>query len=259
LIASLTAPASYSLLEVILRTHIAEGLFTTDDVRTSGKSIKSIEGFPLSFSSKGDSITINNGAKLVSASSTVVGNGALIKITSVLDDFVDMFGSDMSGNASTNVASEPGTPHSNSSDVSHISGTVASALSASPNLSTYTGLLKATCPEFFSLLDGFFANSKNISIFAPSNAVFEAMGGPASTLQPSNQPLSSYMLKYPFIDTTSAGQEMSVLGFPATVRRDSTGAITSANNAIVKREKICVRNVCVYTVDRWLDPVFGLF
>jgi uncharacterized surface protein with fasciclin (FAS1) repeats len=234
-------------------------MFTTDDVRTLGKSIKSIEGFPLSFSSKGDSITINNEAKLVSASSTVVGNGALFKITSVLDAFVDMFGTDVSVNTTTNVASESGPAHSNSSDASYIAGTIASALSASPNLSIYTGLLKATSPEFFSLLDGSFADGKNISIFAPSNAVFEAMGGPASTLQPSNQPLYSYLLKYPFIDTTSAGREMSLLGFPATVRRDSTGAITSANNAILKGEIICVSNVCVYTVDRWLDPVFGLF
>jgi uncharacterized surface protein with fasciclin (FAS1) repeats len=234
-------------------------MFTTDNVRTSGKSIKSVEGFPLSFSSKGDSITINNETKLVSASSAIVGNGALFKITSVLDAFVDMFGTDVSGNASTNVASESVPSNTNSSDVSRDSGAVASVLTSSPNLSTYTVLLKATSPEFFSLLDGFFASGKHISIFAPSNAVFEAMGGPASTLQPSNQPLFSYLLKYPFIDTTSAGQEMSVLGFPATVRRDSTGAITSANNAIVKREKICVRNVCVYTVDRWLDPVFGLF
>jgi uncharacterized surface protein with fasciclin (FAS1) repeats len=258
-VAALTAPASYPLLETILRTHIAEGLFTNDDVSTPGKSVASIEGFPLTFDSAGDTIAINKQARLVSASSNVVGNGAIFKITALIDPFVDAFGTDVSKNGSTVATPDSKPANSISEAASQSSQTIASVLASSPDLSTFTELLNATSPDFFNLLAGSFPASKELSIFAPSNKVFKAMGGSARILQPSNQPFSSYLLKYPFIDTTSAGQEKSIAGFPATIRRDSMGAITSVNNAAVKGEKTCVGNACVYTVDRWLDPVFASF
>jgi uncharacterized surface protein with fasciclin (FAS1) repeats len=256
---ALTAPASFSLLETILRTHIAEGLFTTDDVSTPGKSVACIEGFPLTFDSIGDTIAVNKQANLVSVSSTAVGNGAIFKITALIDPFVDVFGTDVSKNGSSLAGQKSESANTISEDASPISGTIASVLASLPDLSTYTELLNATSPDFFCLLDGSFPAGKNISIFAPSNKVFEAMGGSARILQPSNHPFSSYLLKYSFLDTTSTGQEKSIAGFPATIRRGGTGAIMSVNNAVVKGEKTCVGNACVYTVDRWLDPVFGMF
>jgi uncharacterized surface protein with fasciclin (FAS1) repeats len=247
------------MLEAILRTHIAEGLFTTEDVSTPDKSITSIEGIPLTFKTAGDTVTINDQARLVSTSSTVVGNGAIFKIASVIDPFVTIFGSDVSGNASASTAPEYEAANVTSNNAPQTSESIASALASLPNLSSYFEVLKATNPAFFSFLDAPLANGKKLDIFAPSNAVFQALGGTASILQPSNQPLSSYLLQYPFIDTKSAGQDTSLVGFPATVRRDGTGAITSVNNAVVTGEKTCVSNACVYTVDRWLDPVFGMF
>jgi uncharacterized surface protein with fasciclin (FAS1) repeats len=249
--AALTTPASYPLLEFILQSHIAQGSITTNDVQTPGKSVTAIEGTPLTFSSAGDTVSINNQANLVSTSSTTVGNGALFKITSVLDSFAGLFGADDFNKTA------PGTtpPH----PASQNKGSIASALASQPKLSTYVQLLNATSPDFFYILDASLAGDRNISIFAPSNDALEALGQTAKALQPSNNQLSSYLLKYPFIDTTLTGRDASIVGFPATVQRDDKGTITSVNNAAVNGGAYCVSNACVYTVERWLDPVFGIF
>ncbi|KAI4639641.1 hypothetical protein J4E93_008995 [Alternaria ventricosa] len=243
---ALTAPASYSLLEFILRSHIAQGSITTEDVKTSGKSVTAIEGTPLAFNSAGETVSVNKQANLVSDSRTEVGNGAIFKITSVLDSFAGLFGADNANNTAS--ASYP---------ASQNEGSIASALASQKDLSTYSELLNATSPDFVYLLDASLSQGKNLSIFAPSNAALAALGQSAKALQPSNNALSSYLLKYPFIDTTSTGQEKSIVGFPATVQRDSNGAITSVNNAAVKGGAYCVPGACIYTVDKWLDPIFG--
>ncbi|KAH6882973.1 FAS1 domain-containing protein [Alternaria rosae] len=243
---ALTAPASYPLLEFILRSHIVQGSITTEDVKTSGKSVTAIEGTPLSFSSAGETVSVNKQANLVSTSRTEVGNGAIFKITSVLDSFAGLFGADDFNKAAS--ASYP---------ASQNEGSIASALASQKDLSTYVELLNATSPDFAYLLDGSLGQGKNLSIFAPSNEALQALGQSVKALQPSNNALSSYLLKYPFIDTTSTGQEKSIVGFPATVERDNKGAITSVNNAAVKGEAYCVSGACVYTVDKWLDPIFA--
>jgi uncharacterized surface protein with fasciclin (FAS1) repeats len=248
-IAALTTPASYQLLEAILRSHIAEALLTTEDVHTPGKSVESIEGTPLTFNSANDTVTINKQARLIFTSRTVVGNGVIFKITSLLDPLVGIFGTDLNSTISA-----PTAPKAFQNPDS-----IASALASVPDLSIYMDLLNATSPDFLSLLDASLSPGKNLSIFAPSNAAFQTLGMTAQALQPSNQAFSSYLLKYPFIDTTHAGQDMSIVGFPATVRRDGTGAITSVNNAAVTGKGYCVGSACVYTVDKWLDPVFGSF
>ena len=242
----MTAPASYPLLEFILRSHIAQGSITTEDVKTSGKSVTAIEGTPLAFNSAGETISVNKQANLVSDSRTEVGNGAIFKITSVLDSFAGLYRTDEFNN--TTSASSP---------ASQNEGSIASALATQKDLSTYVELLNATSPDFVYLLGGSLGQGKNLSIFAPSNGALAALGQSAKALQPSNNALSSYLLKYPFIDTTSTGQEKSIVGFPATVRRDIKGAITSVNNAAVKGEAYCVPGACIYTVDKWLDPIFG--
>jgi hypothetical protein len=100
--------------------------------------------------------------------------------------------------------------NSTSEDASQNPETIALAFASSPDLSTYRKLLNATSPDVFIMLDGSFPASETISIFAPSNKVFEAMGGSARILQSSSQPFSSYLLKYPFINMTPAGQEKSI-------------------------------------------------
>ena len=242
----MTAPASYSLLEFILRSHIVQGSITTEDVKTSGKSVTAIEGTPLTFNSAGETVSVNKQANLVSDSRTEVGNGAIFKITSVLDSFAGLYGADSLNNTTSTVY-----------PASQNEGSIASALASQKDLSTYVELLNATYPDFLYLLDASLGQGKNLSIFAPRNAALAALGQSAKALQPSNNALSSYLLKYPFIDTTSTGQEKSIVGFPATVRRDGKGAITSVNNAAVKSEAYCVPGACIYTVDKWLDPIFG--
>ena len=242
----MTAPASYSLLEFILRSHIVQGSITTEDVKTSGKSVTAIEGTPLTFNSAGETVSVNKQANLVSDSRTEVGNGAIFKITSVLDSFAGLYGADSLNNTTSTVY-----------PASQNEGSIASALASQKDLSTYVELLNATSPDFLYLLDASLGQGKNLSIFAPRNAALAALGQSAKALQPSNNALSSYLLKYPFIDTTSTGQEKSIVGFPATVRRDGKGAITSVNNAAVKSEAYCVPGACIYTVDKWLDPIFG--
>ncbi|EUC45272.1 hypothetical protein COCMIDRAFT_95891 [Bipolaris oryzae ATCC 44560] len=258
LAAALTAPASYVLLEAILRTHIAEGLVTTKEVRSSEKPVISIEGIPLKFASEGNTVTINNQAKLVSAQGTAVGNGAIFKITSIIDPLVSIFGTDVTKNGSDIASARRRQAKKILEYELRPSGTIASALSSLPDISTYVDLLNATSPAFFSLLNSSLPAGKYISIFAPSNAALEAVGQGAKAIQPSNQPFTSYLLEYPFIDTTLVGSEKSIVGFPAVVRRDGNGAVTSVNNAAVKGEPKCVGNACVYVIDRWLDPVFGL-
>ncbi|RAR01023.1 FAS1 domain-containing protein [Stemphylium lycopersici] len=234
--AALTSVASYSLLEFILRSHIALGSITTEDVRTPGKSITSIQGTPLTFNFAGDAVLVNDQARLTSTSRTVVGNGVIFKITSVLDSFVGLFGADFNKTTSTTSASK---------QASLVPVSIGSALASSPDLSIYMELLSATSPDFVYLLDGPFAQNRNLSVFAPRNVVFQALGMTAKAFQPSNQALDSYLLKYPFIHTTPSGRDMSILGLPATVRRDRDGGITSVNNAAVEGERYCVSNACV--------------
>jgi uncharacterized surface protein with fasciclin (FAS1) repeats len=250
-LAALTEPASYVLLEAILRAHIAEGAVTTEDVLTPGKSVEAIEGNPLTFSKVDDTVTINNQTTLVTTSSTVVGNGAIFKINKMIDLLVLFYGTDVEANTPIGSTSRP------PKETSEGPGTIASALASSPNLSTFTSLLNVTSPDFFYFLDTTLPEGKTFSIFAPSNSVFQALGLTDKVVQPSNNPFTAYLLKYPFIDTSSPGQDKSIVRFPATVRRDDGGSITSVNNAAVKGDATCVRNACIYTVDRWLDPMFG--
>ncbi|KAH3992353.1 hypothetical protein HBI56_196510 [Parastagonospora nodorum] len=252
-LAALTEPASYVLLEAILRAHIAEGEVTTEDVLASGKSVKAIEGIPLTFSNANNTVTINNQTSLASTSRTVVGNGAIFKINKLIDLLALIYGTDVDVNTPIGSTSQP------PKETSEGSGTIASILTSSPNLSTFTSLLNLTSPDFFYFLDAIVPDGKTLSIFAPSNGVFEAIGLTDKVVQPSNDPFTSYLLKYPFIDTSTPGQDKSIVKFPATVRRDEGGNITSVNNAAVKGEKTCVKNACIYTVDRWLDPMFGSF
>ncbi|USP79746.1 uncharacterized protein yc1106_07020 [Curvularia clavata] len=229
---ALTTPASYVLLEAILRTHIVEGLVNPEEALNVNKSIISIEGIPLTFQSSGSTISINNQAALVSTESTPVGNGAIFKITSVLDPLVTIFGTDVGKNGSVIATTNPQVAN----DVPRDSQTIASLLASISELSTYTELLKTTSPSFFNLLDASLRTDKHISVFAPSNAASAAVGQTPKAIQPSNQPFTSYLLEYPFIDTTSAGQEKSIVGFPAIMRRDARGTVTSVNNAFVKGE-----------------------
>lgn len=250
-LAALTEPESYVLLEAILRTHIAEGAVTTEDIFTPGRSIKAIEGIPLTFSNSENTVTINNQTTLASTSRTVVGNGAIFKIKKMIDPLVLIYGTDVDVNTPIGSASKP------PKEMSEGSGTIASVLASSPNLSTFTSLLNLTSPDFFYFLDAAVPDGKSLSILAPSNGVFKAIGLTDKVIQPSNVAFTAYLLKYPFIDTSSPGQDKSIVKFPATVRRDDDGIITNVNNAAVKGEKTCVKNACIYTVDRWLDPLFG--
>ncbi|KNG46210.1 hypothetical protein TW65_97104 [Stemphylium lycopersici] len=213
----------------------------TQDLSAALTSVASIQGTPLTFNFAGDAVLVNDQARLTSTSRTVVGNGAIFKITSVLDSFVGLFGADFNKTTSTTSASK---------QASLVPVSIASALASSPDLSIYMELLSATSPDFVYLLDGPFAQNRNLSVFAPRNVVFQALGMTAKAFQPSNQALDSYLLKYPFIHTTSSGRDMSILGLPATVRSDRDGGITSVNNAAVEGERYCVSNACEYAVDR---------
>lgn len=260
LLTKLTAAPAYPLLEAIIRTHIAEGLFTSANLLSG--PIEAIEGFTLSavvVSNGTDSIFVNNEAEIVAVDGFAT-NGIVHQIDQILNPFTGYFGV-------SNTTTPP--------QASDVQGTIADVLLTDPRLTNARDVLLALQPDLVRNRLALGGAGVPTPIFAaPSNEAFAAAppGTAASSTAPSNQPLSlllygSGLLLGDFngrlaglnLDLAS-GTDRSVrlasalTGISVTVYRTADGAVF-VNNAGVQ-EEICGSNGCVWVVDRILDPLY---
>lgn len=259
LLTKLTAAAAYPLLEAVIRTHIAEGLFTSANL-VSGP-IEAIEGFTLSavVSNSTDSIFVNNEAEIVAADSSA-SNGIIHQIDQILNPFTGYFGI-------SNTITPP--------QASEVQGTVTDVLLTDPRLTNARDVLLTLQPDLVRNRLALGGAGVPTQIFAaPSNEAFAAAppGTAASSMAPSNQPLSLLLygsgLLLGDVNGRLAGLNLdlasgwnrslrlasALTGISVTVDRAVDGAVF-VNNAGVQ-EEVCGSNGCVWVVDRILDPLY---
>lgn len=253
---AITSAPAYSILESILRTHIAEGLVTSANI-ISASPVVAIEGFPLTAESTGaDSIFVNDQAKIVAAD-TFASNGVVHQIDQVLNPFTAYFGV---SNATT-------TPQ-----LSETAGTISDIILNDERLTDIRDVLLALQPDF---VHGRLQLSKPggaPQIFAaPSNDAFAAAppGTVESSTASSNQPLSLQLFTFGLLnmDTDCTGLDFSdgpvqvasaFTGINVTARQ-TPGAATFLNNAAVQAQVCGQTNGCVWILDRILDPLYLAF
>lgn len=257
MVKALTAASSYPILEAIIRTHVAEGLFTSTDI-VSASPIESIEGFLLSSVVTGgeNKITLVNDQSQIIAVDTLASNGVIHQIDQVLNPFTAYFGI-------TNSTTAPRTTDTD--------GTVADILLTDDRLSTVRDILQALSPDLIGNRLALSRPDGLPQIFAaPSNDAFSVLPASAATtsVAPFNQPLSFQLFSFGLLDintrladlnhstgSVNVGNVFTRIG--ATVTQTEEGVVV-LNNAAVQ-EEICVSNGCVWFIDRVLDPLYLAF
>lgn len=255
-VGALTEPPAYPIFESIIRTHIAEGFFTSADV-VSASPFEAIEGFPISAAAVGgeQAILVNNQAQIV-AVDTLASNGVVHQIDQVLNPYTDYFGI-------SNATTSPTT--------SDTDGTVADILLSDERLTTVRDILQALNPDFINIRLALTETDNTPQIFAvPSNDAF--IGLPDNTVDasiaPSNQPLSLQLYSFGLLDTDARFADLNFSSGPVNVASTLTGINVTAsqvaggatflNNAAIQ-EQVCGSNGCVWLVDRILDPLYLVF
>lgn len=246
-----TAAPAYPLLEAIIRTHIAEGLFTSASV-TSGP-VEAIEGFQLSAVASGSTgaVFVNDQAEIV-AVDTFASNGVVHQLDQVLNPFTAYFGI---SNAST------------PSQATEAQGTVADILLTDERLTSIRDVLLALQPDLVRTRLSLADPGGAPQIFAaPSNDAFSAAppGTAASSTAPSNQALSLLLYGFGLLDTDARLADLDFSAGPLRIASAFTGINITAsqaggvaflNNAAIQ-EQVCGSNGCVWLVDRILDPLY---
>ncbi|CAN8102554.1 unnamed protein product [Discula destructiva] len=264
LVGALTAAPAYPLLEGIIRTHIAEGMFTSTDI-VSASPIEAIEGFPLTFQAAGSAFLVNSQAEIMAAN-TPASNGMVHQIDQLLNPFTAYFGI-------SNCTAAPRT--------SETGDTMADILLNDPRLSSIREVFLALQPDFinnrlnFPAINGDTAQKQQRpTIFAaPSNTAFEAAppGTVVAAKSPSNQDLSFQLFSFGLVQDAA---KLADLDFAAgnvampnaftginitTFQAASCGAEAVCMNNAVIEEEVCGSNGCVWLVDRILDPLYLSF
>jgi len=262
-VGALTAAPAYSILESVLRTHIAEGLFTSADV-VAASPVEAIEGFSLTVTDTSTIFHVNSQAQITAVDGPA-SNGIIHQIDQVLNPFTGYFGI---SNATTP------SPPSTSDDA----GTIADILFSDARLTSLRDILLALQPDLLTSRLRLFSPAATPPqvLIAPSNTAFGAAppGTAESSVAPSNQALSLVLFSFGLLDSTtlvSGGARLADLDFAdgAAVPLTSTftrinltasqleGAVR-VNNAVVEAE-VCGSNGCVWLVDRVLDPLYLAF
>lgn len=249
---ALTAAPAYPILEAIIRTHVAEGLFTSANITST--TIEAIEGFQLSAVATAGTdgvILVNDQARIV-AVDEYADNGVVHQIDQVLNPFTAYFGV-------SNATAPP--------QVSETGSAVADILLTDERLSDAREVLLAVQPDLIVNRLTFARPDGKPQIFAaPSSDAFAA--APAGTLEssvaPSNQALSSLLFSFGLL---SMDAPLANFNFSAgiSIANVFTGIIVNAtqkeggaiflNNAAVQ-DQICGSNGCVVIIDRILDPLY---
>lgn len=243
---------SYELLESILRTHIAESLYTAADLSsaTIDTTVISVEGIPLSVSStntgSGEAFKLNDAN--LNLTDIAASNGRIHTIDRLLNPYPMLFGT---GNFST-------TPGKGSTK----SGmTMAGIVDSDPRLSVLNSQIKAVDPDFMTRLSLSKPGNEKQVYLAPSNDAFTRI--PVASLSaPSNVGFSSYLLRFGLLagnlgalNMMADGRVQSISGWNITVKTNEQAWILG--NAAVVEQNICADNGCVWIVDRLIDPLSG--
>lgn len=252
---ALTAAPAYSILEAIIRTHIAEGLVTSTDI-ISASPIVAIEGFPLAAQRTESGLVFVNDQAQIVAMDEFAANGVFHEIDQILNPFTAYFGV-----SKTTVA-----PQTSNTD-----GSIADILINDERLTNIRDILLALQPDFVQRRLHLSVPDGSSQIFAaPSNDAFTA--APAGTVEssfaPSNQPLSLQLFSFGMLsaNTRLSSLDLSVgpiqiasvfTGINITMSLTSEGAIC-LNNAAIQAE-VCGLNGCVWIVNRILDPLYLAF
>lgn len=246
-----TAVPAYPLFEAIIRTHIAEGLFTSAIIASG--PVEAIEGFPLSAvaDNSTDAVFVNDQAEIV-AVDTFASNGVVHQLDQVLNPFTAYFG-----------VSNASTPP----QATEAQGTVADILLTDERLTAVRDVLLTLQPDLVRTRLSLAKPGGAPQIFvAPSNDAFSAAppGTTASSTAPSNQALSLLLYGFGLLDTDARFADLDFSGGPLhiasaltgiNVTASQAGRATFLNNAAIQ-EQVCGSNGCVWLVDRILDPLY---
>lgn len=254
---ALTAAPAYPILEAIIRTHVAEGLFASAGIVASSP-FEAIEGFAISASAPGDDGTvIVNGQSRIVAVDTFALNGVVHQIDQILNPFTAYFG--VSNATST-------------AETANISTcTVADILRSDERLSNIRDVLQALNPDFISNRLGLSRADGLPQIFAaPSNDAFSVLPASsiASAMAPSNQALSFQLFAFGLLSNNAPLAALDFSAGPVSVANafteigltvtQSDGGTVFLNNAAIQ-EELCASNGCVWIIDRILDPLYLAF
>lgn len=259
---ALTAAPAYSILESILRTHIAEGLVSSADI-ISASPVEAIEGFPLTVTDTSTAFLINSQAQLTAVDAPA-SNGLIHQIDQVLNPYTGYFG-----------ISNATTPPTTSDEP----GTIADLVLSDTHLTSLRDILLALQPDLLTTRLRLFSPAAAPSqiFIAPSNTAFVAAppGTAEASVAPSNQALSVLLFSFGLLDSTSlmdgaeklADLDLAVrgevqlasafTGINITASQAEGGAVR-LNNAVVEAE-VCGSNGCLWLVDRVLDPLYLAF
>ncbi|KAL3426638.1 hypothetical protein PVAG01_00147 [Phlyctema vagabunda] len=250
----LTAATSYSLLLTIIRTHIAEGIFSEAEL-TDTNTTRSIQGFSLDFEDVGDS-SILDGQASVYFTNVSADNDLVHQIDQVLNPYTAYFGI---SNATAQPVAAP--------DAEYLS--IADIVAKRPDLSDVASIVKTIDPDFLTLLSQLDTDTDNKRVlFAPSNDAFTALppGALDSFVAPFNEAISAFLIRHHL--TTIASQDIigsvqegqsfaSTDGLPVVISGE--GGSLRASNAAIQVDNLCSPNGCVIIVDKLLDPLYLAF
>ncbi|KAL5314653.1 hypothetical protein ACEPPN_017296 [Leptodophora sp. 'Broadleaf-Isolate-01'] len=254
----LARPQSYPLMESLIRTHIAEGLYTTSNLTstTTPPQITSIEGFPLSVSISttdqitGSTLTLKLNQASLNLTDIPASNGRIHTLDRMLNPYSDYLGISTSSSA----------PSRGSGNTQNAT-TMAEILASHPRLSTLNETLTEIDPPFLARLSLSKPNNEEQIYLAPSNEAFENLALD-SMKAPSNVALSGYLLRVGMLRGNLGVLNMMLEGevesdsrWNVTVRK--RGDAFAVGNAVVVERDACASNGCVWIVDRLLDPLFG--
>ncbi|CZR56180.1 uncharacterized protein PAC_06068 [Phialocephala subalpina] len=245
ILTTLSLPQNYELLLSIIRTHLAEGLFSSSQLEADAP-ILSIEGFPILFT--------NDSSTILEISNIAADNGQIQKLSKVLNPYTEYFGV-------SNLTKAPSTG-------TNVTGTMKDVLASDRRLSILNIVLGVIDPEYLTRLSLTKPGNASQVFFAPSNYAFSALpnGARDSMTAPSNALLSAYLLRYGLLagDTKSADispgmQVMSVSFLEMRIKQAEADAVVMINNAGVVERDLCAENGCIWVLDRLIDPLFGAF
>ncbi|KAF4549442.1 Hypothetical protein D9617_21g096630 [Elsinoe fawcettii] len=249
----LISTPAYELTEAIIRTHIAEGLFSSPSA--NGAPIIAIEGFPLSLTATPSKSLLINNQSLLLPSPVPAANGLIYKIDTILNPFTSYFG--------VSPATSP--PSSSSAQ-----GTLYDLVQRDSRLSQFKEKLGEISPRLLEQLDLAKPNGEKTVVAIPGNDAFAALPQAAmpAFVSPSNRALSEFILVAGFgpgdkklgelgLEKGKVAVETYLDGWNVTVAKQGNGVVRY-NNAAVQCE-ICVENGCAWILDRVPDVLFEVF
>jgi uncharacterized surface protein with fasciclin (FAS1) repeats len=269
-------PQNYPLLLSIIRNHFIEGQYDHSKLASS-KELRSVEGHRLQISHGADDTHINCQyyKTTVRSSGVKVDNGIIYAVDRLADPFASVFG----------VSTPPEKPAATHIDTAprQDDKTMTDLVLAEPRLSQWTDLMKQVLSVILKRLgdrrgpEGVACKTPHPFAALPVNEAFSHLPANYTKLlrAPFNFALSSHLLAWgisvptcaSFADIMRAVRDDGAFrvyshraDMNLTIRETSKGSgELMINNAKVLTANRCAGNGCIWLVDRFIDPVFGMF